>query len=123
MTPIFYLARVYSSGHAKHSVRDEAGKENWLKYNRKFRPGCALFVDGISLAPSDHGSLTADQINLIERAIQNELSAGQIDLTKIDVISPQVEDAGRPYEHRYVGYRPEASRSSFSINPIVDCQL
>lgn len=38
--------RIYPNGSAKYSVRDAAGLESWLDYNRQFRGGNSLFVDG-----------------------------------------------------------------------------
>ncbi len=44
---LFLCVRVYASGHLKYTTRDAAGLRSWLNYNKDFRGGCALFVNGI----------------------------------------------------------------------------
>ena len=40
------VRRVYLSGD---SVKEEAGTrlQDWINYNRLYRPGCALLIDGV----------------------------------------------------------------------------
>ncbi len=40
--------RVYNNGEEVHLLmKDEKETQDWLEYNRTFRFGCALFVNGI----------------------------------------------------------------------------
>lgn len=41
--------RVYTCGEAKYTEWNDAETLEWLEYNRKNRPGNALFVNGICL--------------------------------------------------------------------------
>lgn len=68
---IHICVRVYASGDAKEAIRDEAGLESWLTYNRRARPGNALFVDGIC-AETDRGYLSAAHVGRIEALLQAE---------------------------------------------------
>lgn len=109
--PNHYCVRVYPNGEAKHTVRDEAGLESWLDYNRRFR-GNALFVDGKLAGPGDHGGLDRDLIEHVESVLTDELSRNLWDLRRKDTLGAQIESFGG-FGRRYQGYRPEASREQF----------
>lgn len=53
--------RIYPDGSAKYTVRDEEGLASWLSYNRDYRGGNSLFVDGeyIEGTGSLHGETLA----------------------------------------------------------------
>lgn len=68
---IHICVRVYASGDAKEAIRDDAGLESWLTYNRRGRPGNALFVDGLC-AETDRGYLSAAHVRGIEALLQAE---------------------------------------------------
>lgn len=67
--------RVYANGEAKHTIRDSKGLESWLEYNRMFRPGNALFVDGVLPDPTmDRGYLSEEQIAQVSASLVVELA-------------------------------------------------
>nr|WP_250807345.1 hypothetical protein [Neorhizobium tomejilense] len=55
--------RIYPNGSANYTVRDDAGMENWLAYNKRYRPGNTLVVDG-EIVP-DTGSLDGSELDAI----------------------------------------------------------
>ncbi len=38
--------RIYANGSAKYTVRDDEGLAKWVEFNKEFRPGNTLVVDG-----------------------------------------------------------------------------
>ena len=112
--PVFYCVRVYEDLSAKHTRRDRAGLESWLSYNRTFRPGCALFVDGSLAGKDDKGSLTDDEALAIEVAITAEIKVGKPRRLSVEKVGPQVEAfAGR--HETYTGYPAEIDRDPFDL--------
>lgn len=59
--------RIYPNGSAKYTVRDEAGMESWLSYNREARGGNSLFVDGVYVEGT--GSLSGDELAHVARHV------------------------------------------------------
>jgi len=110
-----YLVRVYPDGSAKWAIRDEAGMQSWLEYNRENRWGNALFVDGKLASPKDKGQLTAEEIAIIEAALTDELERGLHDLSRPEPIMRQVEYFGG-LKDTWMGYRPEPNRAAFDIH-------
>lgn len=106
-----YLVRVYPNGQAKHTVRDAVGMRFWLEYNRQYRGGNGLFVDGKVDSP---GGLNPSKVAQVETILQAELAAGKIDLNNPDRIGPQIDAWGSGHIDRYTGYRPEPCRASFT---------
>lgn len=41
--------RFYPNMSAKFTIRDKEGMESWLAYNKEWRPGNALFIDGVHI--------------------------------------------------------------------------
>lgn len=107
-----YCVRVYANGSAKHTVRDEAGLESWLAYNRRFRPGNALFVDGRCVGEQDRGYLSPVLVRVVEAVLAAELRSESRSMIP-EPKGPQVEIFGGIVD-RWVGYPPEADRKPFS---------
>jgi hypothetical protein len=112
--PNHYCVRVYANGEAKHTVRAEQGMHSWLDYNRKYRPGCALFVDGKLRDLHDRGYLAGPQVLQVINTVLLELREGKHNLNKPDVIGRQLERNcfGNVTGHR-TGYPDESPRESF----------
>lgn len=70
---VHLCVRVYASGGAKESLRDAEGLESWISFNRKARPGNALFVDG-TCAETDRGYLSRAHVAEIEALLVSEMS-------------------------------------------------
>jgi hypothetical protein len=98
------LTRVYPNGEAKETVRDLDGVKNWVAYNLRFRPGCALLIDGRCVA---EGSLRTKDVKYVEYVLDKELSQGD-PTQEPDKIEYQNDDG-----HTYIGYRPEPYRERF----------
>lgn len=47
MAQLHKCRRVYNNGDTVLELRDAIRTPIWLEYNSQFRPGCALFIDGI----------------------------------------------------------------------------
>ena len=63
--------RIYANGSAKYTVRDDAGTESWLSFNREYRPGNTLVVDGEVL---ERGYLSgAELAAIVEFVLDKEL--------------------------------------------------
>ena len=73
--PVHLCVRVYSSGDAKETARDDEGLASWLEYNRLARPGNALFVDGVC-AEGDEGYLDRDTVAGIAGQLAAEAASG-----------------------------------------------
>lgn len=43
---IYVCVRIYANGDAKYTVRDEEGMKSWLNYNKEWRFGNSLFING-----------------------------------------------------------------------------
>jgi hypothetical protein len=107
----FYCVRVYPDGSAKDTLRDKEGKDSWVEYNTKYRPGNMLFVNGIcvSVGLTDGEKKNKEKI---EQVILKELPEK---LKKnMDTIGPQIDFFGGMTD-RYTGYRPEPDRKSFNL--------
>ncbi len=63
MSDTFVCVRVYPSGDIRYTIRDEAGMKNWLDYNKVYRPGNTLFINGQPV--EDTGSLSATRMNYL----------------------------------------------------------
>ena len=100
--------RVYANGEARYTVRDAAGLESWLTYNRRFRPGNALFVDGCMPDPAkDRGYLNEEQIAHVAETLAAE--APRLEpLTAWQPTYDMAEDAS---------IYPEKGRSGFTWPP------
>jgi hypothetical protein len=57
--------RIYPNGSAKYTVRDDAGVESWLSYNRDYRGGNSLFIDGEYVEGT--GSLHGEDLAAIKK--------------------------------------------------------
>ena len=113
-----YCVRVYPTGEAKDTIRDDDGMNGWVEYNRKWRPGNALFVNGELATPRDRGTLSDPEINYISDVIKSEMSAGKHDLSKPEAMGPQEERYGGIID-RWHGYRPEPHRASFKLRELL----
>lgn len=51
---MFVCLRIYPNGEIKVEPRFERDKDEWIEHNHKWRPGCALFLEGEYLAPEGH---------------------------------------------------------------------
>lgn len=92
----FFCVRVYANGDMKCSMRDREGRDSWVQYNKVFRFGNGLFVNGLCVAP---GYLDSSQVQQVEAA----LSLRGIPDTKPVKIGPQVEVFAGTVD-RYEGY-------------------
>ena len=109
----FHCVRVYANGGAKETVRDQAGMESWIEYNRQFRGGNALIVNGVCQF-KDHGYLSDQAIAFIEETLKGEYKY-RVPTLSVDSIGPQM-DSGTPFgtfQRTYTGYRPEPTRMDF----------
>ncbi|WP_327210193.1 hypothetical protein [Rhizobium leguminosarum] len=59
--------RIYPNGSAKYTVRDDAGLLSWLEYNRQYRGGNSLFVDGEHVEGT--GSLHGEDLEHVARHV------------------------------------------------------
>lgn len=104
-----YCVRVYGNGQAKHTYRDEEGMKGWIEYNRSFRGGCALFVDG---KYQDGTGVFGSPLNeRISAAIMAEIARGEHN-KPAEEMRNQIEVFGGCV-HRYFGYGEEPYRADF----------
>lgn len=87
--------RIYPNGKAKYTVRDEAGTEGWLKFNKEWRPGCALIVDG-ELVPETGDPADPELQALMELALSREIAD-----PSVRRIGRQWDNISRQYEMRF----------------------
>ena len=90
---VHLCVRVYASGEAKESLRDDEGLRSWMSFNREARPGNALFVDGVCAA-TDRGYLCAAHVSEIEALLATEI-AGRPAERAIQKIAGQYPDDRR----------------------------
>lgn len=76
--------RVYPNGEFVQEQRDAAGKDQWLEYNKKWRFGQALFVDGDCLYPGL--GLGEKKCQEVSRLIKENPRLG----ARFDTFSPNV---------------------------------
>lgn len=107
-----YLVRVYADGSAKHTIRDPEGMAAWLAHNRTYRPGNALFVDGVCDRTIDRGYLSTEEIDFVEAAVREELARGDHDLAAVSGIALRQERFAGRRETR-IGYEEEPDREHF----------
>jgi hypothetical protein len=110
----FYCVRVYGNGSAKDTLRDKEGMENWIKYNKEWRPGCMLFVNGEfksggCLKTEYEEKYTAIISKQILKELPEKLKG------RMDTIGPQEDRSMLSYVDKYVGYRPEPDRAPFNF--------
>lgn len=65
--PVISCVRFYSNGHSKTEDRVPADLQTWLDYNRRFRPGTSLFVEG--KCRSNGARFTQAECQEIERCL------------------------------------------------------
>lgn len=97
--------RVYANGEIKFTKRTPEGIHGWLEYNRSYRFGNALFVDGKLASPEDVGYLSPERIAQVERYL--EANAQTLEKAEEDKFGPQVEPISAGLYHTYQGYCPE----------------
>ena len=77
--------RIYTCGEAKLEPRSDADLPGWLAHNRFWRPGNALFVNGICLLKERAPTLVFDQVLDIH-------DRGYFALNHIEWIETQLKD-------------------------------
>jgi hypothetical protein len=77
--------RIYPDGSAKYTVRDAAGLQSWLEYNREYRGGNSLFVDGEYIEGT--GSLHGDDLEHVAKHV-----------LALDLPNPKLRPLGRIWD-------------------------
>jgi hypothetical protein len=80
---------------------------DWLKYNREFRPGNALFVNGLRPHSSDKGYFSEAECRVLEEGFVREYEAGS-DFLVPETPGNQFEVIGGAMVRKYHGYGPES---------------
>jgi hypothetical protein len=66
--------RVYNNGERVEAQCDEQEAKKWLEFNKVYRFGCALFIDGVC---QHRGYLCAERVASFEKEFQHGSSLDQ----------------------------------------------
>ncbi len=106
---VFHCVRVYGNGSSKEAHRDAKGRDSWLEYNKTYRPGCALFVDGEY--QEDTGVFVAGISDDLAAQIREQYPNGS-PRAVADQIGPQIDVWFASVDHR-VGYPDDHEGSRY----------
>lgn len=65
-SPLYLCTRVCACGEIKYTTRDEAGMHTWLEYNKTYRPGCWLFINGMYQPRTGQYALAASHVGEVQ---------------------------------------------------------
>ena len=113
---VFLCVRVYPDGDRRETVRTLEGMIDWLKFNREYRPGNALFVNGVRPHSTDSGYLSEKECRAVKEILTREYKK------RVDDLVPKGPGLEIEFfangSHEYFGYGEDAERPRFRLGRV-----